>query len=300
MRAAIVALLVILLASILKGQETFVNYESGQVHPIRVSRDGSRLFAINTPDARLAVFSLADPDRPVRLRDIPVGLEPVSVTPRTDAVALEIDTPAGAYTLEADWVIAADGARSTVRRALGLDFEGRVFEDRFLIADVRMTADFPSERWFWFDPPFNRDQSALLHQQADNVWRIDLQLGWDADPELERHPDRVIPRIERMLGPDARFELEWTSVYTFQCRRLRAFRSPIELSELAGDLSSAFVLDEGLDLREAVDIAWDLRRVDPGDIQRAALAVEDHITDDGQFVRLPVQQFTDLITTAYG
>ena len=40
-------------------------------------------------------------------------------------------------------------------RALGLDFIGRVFEDNFLIADVRMKADFPAIRRFWFDPPFN-------------------------------------------------------------------------------------------------------------------------------------------------
>jgi hypothetical protein len=46
--------------------------------------------------------------------------------------------------------------------------------------------DFPTERWFWFDPPFNRGQSALLHKQPDNVWRIDLQLGWDIDKEEER------------------------------------------------------------------------------------------------------------------
>ncbi len=45
-----------------------------------------------------------------------------------------------------------------------------------------MKADFPSERWFWFDPPFHPNQSVLLHRQPDNVWRIDFQLGWDADP----------------------------------------------------------------------------------------------------------------------
>ena len=141
-----------------------------------------------------------------------------------DHVSLAIDTPHGAYTLEADWVIAADGARSQARRALGLDFTGRVFEDRFLIADVVMHADFPSQRWFWFDPPFNPGQSALLHRQADNVWRIDMQLGRDADPERERRPEHVIPRIRRMLGPDVAFDLEWTSVYTFCCRRLERFR----------------------------------------------------------------------------
>ena len=101
---------------------------------------------------------------------------------------------------------------------MGLDFVGRVFEDNFLIADVTMDADFPTERWFWFDPPFNRGQSALLHKQPDGVWRIDLQLGWDVDKEAEKQPDRVIPRLKAMLGDDVKFELEWVSIY-IQCRR---------------------------------------------------------------------------------
>ena len=105
-----------------------------------------------------------------------------------DHVRLEVDTPEGPYLLEADWLIAADGAASASRRMLGHDFKGRVFEDNFLIADVIMEADFPSERWFWFDPPFNRGQSALLHKQPDNVWRIDLQLGWDIDKDEEKKP----------------------------------------------------------------------------------------------------------------
>ena len=100
----------------------------------------------------------------------------------------------------------------------------QVFRDRFLIADVRMQAAFPAERWFWFDPPFHPGQSVLLHKQADNVWRIDFQLGWDADPEEEKKPERVLPRVKAMLGDERPFELEWVSIYTFQCRRMTDFR----------------------------------------------------------------------------
>ncbi|MPZ11288.1 MAG: FAD-binding protein, partial [Kiloniellaceae bacterium] len=90
-----------------------------------------------------------------------------------DRVALTVDTPDGPYDLTCDYLLAADGARSQVRHSLDLRFDGQVFQDRFLIADVVMQADFPSERWFWFDPPFHPGQSALLHRQPDNVWRID-------------------------------------------------------------------------------------------------------------------------------
>ena len=133
-----------------------------------------------------------------------------------------VETPDGTFEAEADYVLACDGAGSSIRTMLGLDFEGRVFEERFLITDVEMQADFPSERWFWFEPPFHAGQSALLHKQPDNIYRIDLQLGRDADPEEEKKPEKVIPRIRAMVG-DRDFEIDWVSVYTFQCRRMKRF-----------------------------------------------------------------------------
>ncbi|GIK98225.1 MAG: FAD-dependent oxidoreductase [Alphaproteobacteria bacterium] len=148
----------------------------------------------------------------------------VAVDRRNDGARLGIETPDGPYRLDCDWLIACDGANSPTRRMLGLEFQGRVFEDNFLIADVVMKAAFPTERWFWFDPPFNRGQSALLHKQPDDLWRIDLQLGWNVDREAEKQPDRVTQRLQAMLGPDAEFEYEWISIYTFQCRRMERFR----------------------------------------------------------------------------
>ncbi len=61
----------------------FVNFESPQVRPIAVSQDGTRLYAVNTADNRLAVYSLARPTAPVLLKEVPVGLGPVSVAVRT-------------------------------------------------------------------------------------------------------------------------------------------------------------------------------------------------------------------------
>ncbi|MEM8631697.1 MAG: FAD-dependent monooxygenase [Pseudomonadota bacterium] len=137
-------------------------------------------------------------------------------------VIVDVETPDGEYALECDYLLACDGARSPIRAMLGLDFAGETFEERFLIADIEMTAEFPSERRFWFEPVFHNGQSALLHKQPDNIYRIDLQLGWDADPEKERRPEAVIPRIEKVVG-HSDFRLDWVSVYTFQCRRLDGF-----------------------------------------------------------------------------
>lgn len=165
-----------------------------------------------------------------RLRQLPGACvrwhnKVVGVDAHPRKVTVRIQCPDGEYSATCDWLIAADGARSPLRRMLGLESEGQVFRDRFLIADIHMRSDFPTERWFWFDPPFHPNQSVLLHRQADDVWRIDFQLGQDADPDEERKPERILPRLRAMLGPDAQFEIEWASVYTFQCRRMPHFRT---------------------------------------------------------------------------
>jgi 3-(3-hydroxy-phenyl)propionate hydroxylase len=147
-----------------------------------------------------------------------------AMSTEADHSLLDISTPDGGYQIKADWIIACDGAGSPIRSMLGLDFEGRVFQDNFLIADVRMTAPFPTERWFWFEPHFKSGDSALLHKQPDDIWRIDFQLGWEIDRENELCPKNVRARVDAMLGPDIDYELVWTSIYTFQCRRMAKFR----------------------------------------------------------------------------
>ncbi|WP_084698334.1 FAD-dependent oxidoreductase [Muricoccus aerilatus] len=180
-----------------------------------------------------------------------------------EAVTLTVETPEGSYALRAGYVVAADGARSPIRRAMGLESRGRSFRDRFLIADVRMTADFPAERWFWFDPPFHPNQSVLLHSQPDGVWRIDFQLGWDANPEEERRPERVIPRVQALLGQDTTFELEWVSVYTFSCLRMERFRHGRVL--FAGDsahgVSPFGARGANSGVQDADNLAWKLALV---------------------------------------
>ncbi|WP_241289209.1 FAD-dependent monooxygenase [Burkholderia stabilis] len=146
------------------------------------------------------------------------------VEQHADVATVDVDTPDGAYRLECDWLVACDGARSTVRRALDLPFVGAAFPDRFLIVDIEMIdSTFPAERRFWFDPPFHPNRSVLLHKQPDNLWRVDFQLGTDADPELERQPERVEKRLRAMFGDDLPFRIDWLSIYTFRCRRLERF-----------------------------------------------------------------------------
>lgn len=155
----------------------------------------------------------------IRWREEVTGLQA-----NADGVLLDIATADGPYRVAADWVIAADGARSTLRRLMGLGFEGRVFQHQFLICDVKIRMDRPAERLFWFDPPFNPGLSALLHKQADDVWRLDFQVGDEADREAEVKPENAAKRVRAALGNDVDFSFEWISLYRFQSRRLQRFR----------------------------------------------------------------------------
>ncbi len=204
------------------------------------------------------------------------------VTQHTDHVTLTIETPDGPYQLEAEHVAACDGGRSALRQLIGQESRGRVFRDRFLIADVRIVenrvaedrvADVsietaaPVERWFWFDPAFHPNQSVLLHRQPDGIWRIDFQLGWDADPVEEKKPEAIIPRVQALLAHSsmkgAAFELVWASVYTFACQRMARFRHGrvIFAGDAAHGVSPFGARGANSGVQDAENLAWKLAAV---------------------------------------
>jgi len=249
-------------------------------------------------EAYLAVRAAQLPNLEIRWQNTVVALEPGA-----DGVVLGIDTPEGRYTLHAAHVAACDGSRSPLRALLGLEASGRVFHDRFLIADVRMAADFPAERWFWFDPPFHPNQSVLLHRQPDGVWRIDFQLGWDADPEEEKKPERIRPRVDAMmrqaLGHAVPFELEWASVYTFACRRMAHFRHG--RVHFAGDaahgVSPFGARGANSGVQDAENLAWKLdlvlRGLAPDALLDSYASEREHAADENI---LNSTRATDFIT----
>ncbi|WP_431265642.1 FAD-dependent oxidoreductase [Roseateles chitinivorans] len=231
------------------------------------------------------------------------------LTPHDDHVALAIETPDGPYTLLADHVVACDGSRSTMRQLIGEESHGRTFKDRFLIADVRMNAPFPAERWFWFDPPFHPGQSVLLHRQPDGVWRIDFQLGWDADPELEKQPERILPRVRTLMreasiaaggdGAVPEIELVWASVYTFACMRMDRFRHGriVFAGDAAHGVSPFGARGANSGIQDADNLAWKLAAVVQGRAPDALLdtyAREREIAADENI--LNSTRSTDFIT----
>jgi 3-(3-hydroxy-phenyl)propionate hydroxylase len=209
------------------------------------------------------ILAMQQDGRPIEIR----GANKVAGLCATDdRVDLQIETPEGPYDLSCDWLIACDGAGSGIRKHMNLDFVGRSFEDHFLIADVVMDAAFPTERWFWFDPPFNRGQSALLHKQPDHVWRIDLQLGWHIDKEKEMQPDRVRQRLKAMLGDNVQFDLEWVSIYSFQCRRMEEFHHGrvIFAGDSAHQVSPFGARGANSGIQDADNLVWKLKLVIEG------------------------------------
>ena len=207
----------------------------------------------------------------------------VGVAQHADHALLTIETPDGRYDLVADFVAACDGSRSTVRELIGQKAEGRVFRDRFLIADIKMNdLDRPAERWFWFDPSFHPNQSVLLHMQPDGVWRIDFQLGWDADPEVEKRPENIIPRVRALLGHNAQFELEWASVYTFACQRMARFRHGRVLfaGDAAHGVSPFGARGANSGVQDADNLGWKLALVLQGTAPDALL---DSYADEREY-----------------
>lgn len=140
---------------------------------------------------------------------------------------LTVETPEGSYALAADYVIAADGARSAMRQLMGLRLDGTSYEGVYLIADIKMASKHPIERRAWFDPPSNPGSTVLMHKQPDDIWRVDYQILDGADAEAELKESRIRERIQTqldMVGEAADWELDWYSLYKAHCLCLDDYR----------------------------------------------------------------------------
>ncbi len=73
------------------GPSDFAHFESGHVHPIAMTPDGTRVLVVNTPDNRLSVFDVTGAT-PVRVAEVPVGMEPVAVAARSNTEAWVVNT----------------------------------------------------------------------------------------------------------------------------------------------------------------------------------------------------------------
>ncbi|WP_234195662.1 FAD-dependent monooxygenase [Pseudacidovorax sp. NFM-22] len=176
-----------------------------------------------------------------------------------DAVAVEVQTPRGDYTLQVRHLVACDGGRSTVRESMGLRLEGSTHDASYLIADIELDTAMQMGRRCWFDPPSNPGSTVLMHGQPDGVWRLDFQLRDDEDPRGAQEPAAVEARIARHLdfiGEHGRWRLLWNSVYRAHSRALDSFRHGRVF--FAGDAAHLMPIFGIRGLNSGVEDAWNL------------------------------------------
>ncbi|WP_238845201.1 FAD-dependent monooxygenase [Nocardia terpenica] len=176
-------------------------------------------------------------------------------------VRLRCTTSRGETTVTAAYAIACTGAHSDdLRAALGVDFGGESFDDRFLICDIR--ADLPGwarERRFYFDPAWNPGRQVLIHPCPDSTFRIDWQVPGDYDLATETANGALDARIRRIVG-EASYQIVWNSVYRFHSRVVNRMR--VNRVLLAGDCAhlvspfGARGLNSGV--ADAENAAWKL------------------------------------------
>ena len=205
------------------------------------------------------------------------------VVVRDDHVVLDVMTPDGPYEIEADWVIGCDGASSPLRGMLDMDFSGKVFQDSFLIADIKMKGDveFPTERWFWFEPSHGEGASTLLHKQPDDVWRVDFQIGWDVDRKEELKEENIRRRLDAFLGNGVEYDMVWSSIYTFQCKRMDTFRNGrvIFAGDAAHQVSPFGARGANSGMQDVDNLGWKLGLVING-------TADDSLLDTYNFERI--------------
>jgi len=142
---------------------------------------------------------------------------------------------------------------------MGLRLEGTSYEADYVIADIEMDTDAPTERRCWFDPPSNPGLSVLMHGQPGGIWRLDYQLGSGEDPKRAVEPTRVHRRIQQHLdyiGEKAAWRLEDVSHYRVHSRSLRSFHHGRVL--FAGDAAHLMPIFGIRGLNSGVEDAWNL------------------------------------------
>ena len=180
---------------------------------------------------------------------------------------LTVDNALGTYRIAADWIVACDGGQSFVRRALALSLQGTTYDDRYVIIDIDLPSSYPTERRAWFDPPWNRGATVLMHKQPDDLWRIDYQLRQGQSPEEALEPDNVRAFVARHLDAIGEGHLPWhvvwTSVYRAGAVTLPTYRQCRML--FAGNAAHVLPifgvrgLNSGID--DADNLAWKLAYV---------------------------------------
>ena len=179
-----------------------------------------------------------------------------------DHATLTVETPDGTYALEAEWVIDASGIASTIRQELGAAMAAALGEDCWCISDVRFKKTLPAERWTWAKAHFNDDRAVWRHPMADEVWRLDYQMGANADPQEIASPEVVKDRLRRHLG-ETEVEIVWVGPYGYRTQLMENFRQGrvFFIGDAAHVMNPFGARGGNSGVQDAENIAWKLAAV---------------------------------------
>ncbi|GGZ46053.1 monooxygenase [Streptomyces inusitatus] len=181
-----------------------------------------------------------------------------------DGVTVHTRGPAATW-WRGSHAVGCDGARSTVRKLLGIRFPGRTAVERHAVATLRAELPWPGEAVLHRQPPWRSGGDEVCARPLpDDVWRLD----WLLPPRGELvTPDTLVARVRDTLegwcGETPPYDLLDTGVYTVHHRLARRWRA--DRAFLAGDAAHLLGalgtqgLDEGL--RDAGNLAWKLAQV---------------------------------------
>lgn len=187
-----------------------------------------------------------------------------------DNVTLTVHTPEGEYKHVSNWVVAADGGRSPIRESMKLWMEGASYEGRFVIADIRIKLDYPTERLAFFSPDWNPGNTILMHREPDDIWRFDYQLDPSISPEEALKPENLNKAVNdqlKMIGQDhLEWEMDWSTVYSARALTLDNYvHNRIMFVGDAAHLLPIFgVRGANTGFQDAQDLSWKLAAVVKG------------------------------------
>jgi 3-(3-hydroxy-phenyl)propionate hydroxylase len=243
-------------------------YRDTEVLHFTMPQDGNQKLPpmVNLAQYHIEQFLLDAAEKKADLINIRWQTRVAAIETHADGATLNLTTPAGDYRLNTDWVVACDGGRSTIREALDLKLEGTSYEGRYVIVDIELDSDRPTERLAYFDPASNPGSTVLVHKQPDNLWRIDYQLRDGEDAEQAVKPENVMPRVQSlldMMGERAAWSPLWITIYKANALTLKSYRHGRVL--FAGDAAHLVPIfgvrgaNSGID--DADNIAWKLAYV---------------------------------------
>ncbi len=178
----------------------------------------------------------------------------------TDGVTAQIATPEGPRTIRTRWLVGADGARSPVRKALGIVFDDLDFEEPWLVVDVLVDdpARLPTANLQICDP--KRPTTCVLMGEGRHRWEFMILPGETAEQVSD---DAFIAKLMQPWNVEGAVRIERKAVYTFRARIARAWRKGRVC--LAGDAAHQTppFAGQGLcsGLRDAANLAWKLAAV---------------------------------------